>query len=81
MYGKYSLFYESHKNLGYYAHAQTVNTRPLFGGSGLGTKLAAWLLGLPSNHIAINLDGKTCYILWNHSVTVLLIVLINKLLV
>ena len=32
MYGKYSLFYESHKNLGYYAYAQTVSTRPLFGG-------------------------------------------------
>jgi len=32
MYGKYSLFYEFHKNLGYYAHAQTVSTRPLFGG-------------------------------------------------
>jgi len=32
MYGKYSLFYESHKNLGYYPHAQTVSTRPLFGG-------------------------------------------------
>ena len=40
MYGKYSSFYESHKNLGYYAHAQTVSTRPLFGGgSGLGTRL------------------------------------------
>ena len=32
MYGKYSLFYKSHKNLGYYMHAQTVSTRPLFGG-------------------------------------------------
>jgi len=32
MYGKYSLFYESQKNPGYYAHAQTVSTRPLFGG-------------------------------------------------
>ena len=32
MYGKYSLFYESHKNLGYYVHVQTVSTRPLFGG-------------------------------------------------
>ena len=29
---KYSLFYESHKNLRYYAHVQTVSTRPLFGG-------------------------------------------------
>ena len=32
MYGIYLLFYESHKNLGYYAHVQTVSTRPLFGG-------------------------------------------------
>jgi len=32
MYGKYSLFYESHKNQGYYAHVQTVSTRPLFRG-------------------------------------------------
>ena len=39
MYGKRSVFYESHKYLGYYAHAQTVSTRPLFGGSGLGTRL------------------------------------------
>ena len=43
--------------------------------------IAAWLLGSPNNRIAINLDEKTCSILWNHSVTVLLIVLINKLLV
>ena len=42
MYGKYSLFYESYKNQGYFVHAQTVSTRPFFGGSGLGT----WL-GLP----------------------------------
>ena len=32
MYGKYTLFYESPKNWGYYAHAQTVCTRPLLGG-------------------------------------------------
>jgi len=31
MYGKYSLFYESPKNWGYYAHAQTVCTKPLLG--------------------------------------------------
>jgi len=31
-YSKYSLFYESHKNQGYYVHAQTVSTRQLFGG-------------------------------------------------
>ena len=31
MYGKYTLFYESPKNLGYYAHAQT-----LLGGEGPG---------------------------------------------
>ena len=31
MYGKYSLFYEAHKNVGYYAHTQTVSIRPLFG--------------------------------------------------
>ena len=36
MYGKYTLFYESPKNLGYYAHAQTVCTRPLLGGEGPG---------------------------------------------
>ena len=32
MYSKYSLFYKSHKNLGYYAYVQTVSTRPLFRG-------------------------------------------------
>ena len=31
MYGKYTLFYESPKNWGDYAHAQTVCTRPIFG--------------------------------------------------
>ena len=31
MYSKYSLFYESHKNQGYYEHAQAESTRPLFG--------------------------------------------------
>ena len=36
MYGKYTLFYESPKNWGYYAHAQTVCTRPLLGGKGPG---------------------------------------------
>ena len=38
MYGKYMLlvFYESHKNWEYYAHAQTVCTRPLLGGEGPG---------------------------------------------
>ena len=39
MYNKYPLFYESPKNWGYYAHAQTVCTRPLLGGRGLGTRL------------------------------------------
>ena len=34
MYGKYTLFYESPKNWGYYVHAQTVCTRPLLGGGG-----------------------------------------------
>ena len=29
MYGKCTLFYESPKSWGYYAHAQTVCTRPL----------------------------------------------------
>ena len=54
MYGKYSLFYESHKNLGYYAHAQTVSTRPLFGGgSGLGMRLSLELL--LSSHGAVPL--------------------------
>ena len=32
MYGKYSLFYESHQNQGYYAHVQKVITRPVFVG-------------------------------------------------
>ena len=36
MYGKYMLFYESPKIWGYYAHAQTVCTRPLLGGGGPG---------------------------------------------
>ena len=36
MYGKYTLFYESPKNGGYYMHAQTVCTRPLLGGGGGG---------------------------------------------
>ena len=31
MYCKYMLFYESPKNGGYFAHAQTVCTRPLLG--------------------------------------------------
>ena len=31
MYGQYTLFYESPKNWEYYAHAQTVCTRPLLG--------------------------------------------------
>ena len=32
MYGKYSSFYESYKNQGYFVRAQTVSTRPFFGG-------------------------------------------------
>ena len=38
MYGKYMLFYESPKNWGYYAHAQTVRTRPHLGGEGAGNE-------------------------------------------
>ena len=38
MYGKYTLFYESPKNWRYYAHAQTVCTRPLLMGEGPGNK-------------------------------------------
>ena len=34
MHGKYTLFYESPKNWGYYAHAQTVCARPLLGEGG-----------------------------------------------
>ena len=34
MYSKYTLFYESPTNWGYYAHVQTVCTRPLLGGGG-----------------------------------------------
>ena len=34
--GKYTLFYKSPKNWGYYAHAQTVCTRPLLEGKGAG---------------------------------------------
>ena len=37
MYGKYTVFYKSPKNWGYYAHVQTVCTRPLLrGGKGPG---------------------------------------------
>ena len=36
MYGKYTLFYKSLKNWGYYAHAHTVCTRPLLKGEGPG---------------------------------------------
>jgi len=44
MYGKYSLFYESHKNLGYYAYAQTeYQAGHSSGGSGLGTRLIIYL--------------------------------------
>ena len=32
MYGKYSIFYDYHKNMVICAHAQTVDTRPLFRG-------------------------------------------------
>ena len=39
MYGKCTILYESPTNCGYYVHAQTVCTRPLFGGRGLGTRL------------------------------------------
>ena len=41
MYSKYSLFYESPKNLEYNAHVQTVCTGPLLreGGKGLGMRL------------------------------------------
>ena len=41
MYGKYTLFYESPKNWGYYVHAQTVCTRPLLGGEGPGNEAIA----------------------------------------
>ena len=37
MYSKYTLFYKSPKNWGYYAHAQTVS-RPLFREEGPGDK-------------------------------------------
>ena len=36
MCGKYTLFYEVPKNWGYYAHTQTLCTRPLLGGKGPG---------------------------------------------
>ena len=40
MYGKYTLFYESPKNWGYYVHVQMVCTRSLLGGErGLGTRV------------------------------------------
>ena len=39
MYDKYTLFYESPKNLGYYTHAQTVYQALSSGGRGLGTRL------------------------------------------
>ena len=32
MYGKYLIFYDYHKNMVICAHAQTVDTRPLFQG-------------------------------------------------
>ena len=42
----YTLFYESPENWAYYAHAQTVCTRPLLGGKGLGGwgNLSRWSL-------------------------------------
>ena len=45
MYGKYTLFYESPKNWGYYAHAQTVCTRPLLGGEGPGDEASPGQVG------------------------------------
>ena len=47
MYGKYSLFYESHKNQGYYVHAQTEYQATLWGGVAWGPK--EWL-GDEANH-------------------------------
>ena len=44
IYSKYSLFYESSTNLGYFAHIQTVCTRPLLGGEGRGGKLGTSLV-------------------------------------
>ena len=41
MYGRYTLFYESPKNWGYYTHAQTVCTRPLLGGEGPGDEASS----------------------------------------
>ena len=38
MCGEYTIFYESPKNWGYYAHAQTVCTRPLLRGEGPGNE-------------------------------------------
>ena len=51
MYGKYMLFYDSPKTWGYYAHAQTVCTRPLLGGRGLGTRLAQATAAEKQNHV------------------------------
>ena len=44
IYSKYLLFYESSTNLGYFAHIQTVCTRPLLGGEGRGGKLGTSLV-------------------------------------
>ena len=38
MYGKYTLFYESPKNWGHYAHVQTVCTRPFLEGEAPGNE-------------------------------------------
>jgi len=59
MYGKYSLFYESHKNQGYYVHAQTEYQATLWGEwpgdpkSGLGTRLTT---ALKHNSVYPNLN-------------------------
>ena len=47
---KYTLFYKSPKNWDYYAHAQTVCTRPLLRGEGPGNKL---LVSLAEDHLQL----------------------------
>ena len=63
MYGSYMClmcgkYYESPKILGYFAHAQTVSTRPLFGWEGPGDKVKQHshpTTGLRGNYAILNL--------------------------
>ena len=67
MYGKYTLFYESPKTWGYYAHAQTVCTRPLLGGEGLGTRLRLTMIDYCCQTIHLELQVDQCNMDHDHN--------------